>query len=75
MSEFPGVALIFYYFLKDGLHDDSERNAVNSLAKFPFFCSTTLFATNAVGVVRMITDKTILNEECISFETGDSRGK
>lgn len=48
---FLGVALIFYYFFKDGIAAPSERIAFNSLANFPLFFGTTLFAINAVGVV------------------------
>ncbi|XP_037035317.1 proton-coupled amino acid transporter-like protein CG1139 [Bradysia coprophila] len=48
---FLGVALIFYYFFKDGIAGPSERIAFNSLANFPLFFGTTLFAINAVGVV------------------------
>lgn len=43
--------MIFYYFFKDGIASPSDRIAFNSLANFPLFFGTTLFAINAVGVV------------------------
>lgn len=47
---FVGVALICIYFFKDGLVA-YKPIAFNSLANFPLFFGTTLFAINAVGVV------------------------
>lgn len=48
---FVGVGMIFYYFFKDSIASPSDRIAFNSLANFPLFFGTTLFAINAVGVV------------------------
>lgn len=44
--------MLFYYFFKDGIDGPSERIAFNTINNFPLFFGTTLFAINAVGVVK-----------------------
>lgn len=51
---FLGVAIIFYYYFKDGLTAASKSKPFNSLANFPLYFGTTLFAINGVGVVGVI---------------------
>ena len=48
---FVGLGITLYYVF-DGIPSPAERNMVGNVVDFPLFIGTTLFALEAVGVVR-----------------------
>lgn len=62
-----GFILVFFYLIEDDVIVDEDKLQIKGFKEIPFFIGTTLFALEAVGVVKSLLFLTILLQKKRKF--------
>lgn len=62
-----GFILVFFYLIEDDVIVDEDKLKIKGFKEIPFFIGTTLFALEAVGVVKSLLFLTDLLQKKKSF--------